>query len=92
MPLLNMKKTSGKATKVAVSLDSALYEDLELYCQLLKEHSGEDQAASAVIREMVKEFLSMDKDFVAYKKKGGSPKKSAETVLNGSQPSDAATA
>jgi len=88
MPLLNMKKSSGKATKVAVSLDASLYDELELYCKFQEEQAGEEQAASAVIRECVQYVLTNDKDFAAFKKRGPAPKKAAEATLNGAQQSE----
>lgn len=88
MPLLNMKKTSGKATKVAVSLDASLNDDLDLYADMQEQLNGEKPAASALIREMVKEFLKMDKDFIAFKKQGGATKKAPEPALNGAQMGD----
>lgn len=86
MPLIDMPVTTGKSTKLVVSLDKALNADLLQYCEFVTADGGDVPAASTVAKQMLKHVLTNDKDFAAWKKRKPASKSAPAMELNGSEP------
>ena len=85
MPLIDMPVTTGKSTKLVVSLDKALNAELQQYCEFITPQGGETPAASTVAKQMLKHVLANDKDFATWKKKPPASKAAPATALNGAE-------